>query len=599
MELQGQASQGVSTNPAAAYEQLAVEAANAHGLDPDLFTSLVKQESGFKPHETSNMGAMGLTQLMPGTAKALGVDDPYDPVQNIDGGARYFKQQLNHFGGDVGKALAAYNAGPGAVEAHGGIPPYAQTQHYVQTILNNAMARGTSYHPKDVVDTLPAGPENEQPEEPKPFSPTDPIEGGITVQEANERNVTFQNALNTGDNKKIFDSLDYNGKKQILDGFKEKYFDSNPKFNAMSPEEKQSTLDAYYKKYAGNPPSPFEHAQNFLNGFIDKSTADWTTLGKDMNNPEYAAGRGAGDIVSNLVAQGVGGLGGAVLGGLGGTAVEPGGGTVAGAVTGAKLGASALSGALSYVQDYNERLRTNPHEVGLNRNAHALVSAATMAAFPFLPEAKLVKGAAQTAGTMALGSLAHSAIDQKQLPEAAKDAATSAALGGAFHLTGAALGKVAEAFKGKSAPKEAPKVLQAEISNEPEAPKPTGIGEHLVSEAAKDPIAVKAAEKTLAKHHQQVIDTLSRLPESQHAAFIEAQNSKPNVKYAQAIVDKANEFKGQETQPKTYPQSLQHSENDQIESLLTMGLIRPVISLWPLTRHSRAKDIGFHSLGEA
>lgn len=115
------------------YVSLAREAAAKNGIPEDLFLTLVKQESGFKPSAVSSAGAIGLAQLMPGTAKYLGVD-PTDPVQNLDGGARYLKEQYDKFGRwDL--ALAAYNAGPGAVEKHGGIPPYKETQNYVKAIL--------------------------------------------------------------------------------------------------------------------------------------------------------------------------------------------------------------------------------------------------------------------------------------------------------------------------------------------------------------------------------------------------------------------------------------------------------------------------------
>jgi soluble lytic murein transglycosylase-like protein len=113
-------------------------AAKKHGIDPALLAGLVKQESGFNPNAGSPAGARGLTQLMPGTAAGLGVSNVLDPVQNLDGGAKYLRQQLDAFGGDVTRALAAYNAGPGAVQRYGGVPPYAETQNYVRIVQANA-----------------------------------------------------------------------------------------------------------------------------------------------------------------------------------------------------------------------------------------------------------------------------------------------------------------------------------------------------------------------------------------------------------------------------------------------------------------------------
>lgn len=112
----------------------AIRAAQAAGVDPDLFLRLVQQESSFRPNIVSPMGATGLAQLMPATAAELGVD-PTDPIQNLAGGARYLRQQLDTFGGDPYLALAAYNAGAGNVQKHGGIPPFAETQNYVSRIM--------------------------------------------------------------------------------------------------------------------------------------------------------------------------------------------------------------------------------------------------------------------------------------------------------------------------------------------------------------------------------------------------------------------------------------------------------------------------------
>ena len=110
-------------------------AARRHGVPEDLFLRLVRQESGWNPRARSHKGALGLAQLMPGTARLLGVD-PADPRQNLEGGARYLAQQFRRFG-SWRLALAAYNAGPGAVERHGGVPPYRETRNYVRVILGN------------------------------------------------------------------------------------------------------------------------------------------------------------------------------------------------------------------------------------------------------------------------------------------------------------------------------------------------------------------------------------------------------------------------------------------------------------------------------
>ncbi len=121
---------GVSEDMDAIFE----DAASCFGLSSRLLKAVAKAESNFNPKAVSKAGAMGVMQLMPATARSLGVSDPYDARQNIMGGAKYLKENLDRFG-DVRLALAAYNAGPNSVKKYGGVPPYSETQNYVKKIM--------------------------------------------------------------------------------------------------------------------------------------------------------------------------------------------------------------------------------------------------------------------------------------------------------------------------------------------------------------------------------------------------------------------------------------------------------------------------------
>lgn len=126
-------------NPAAAktVTDQVLEASKVSGIDPDFLNSVIRHESGFDPRAVSPKGARGLMQLMPATAAQLGVQDSFDPAQNIQGGTTYLKQLLDRYNGDAQKALAAYNAGPHRVEQYKGVPPYTETRAYVSNIIRD------------------------------------------------------------------------------------------------------------------------------------------------------------------------------------------------------------------------------------------------------------------------------------------------------------------------------------------------------------------------------------------------------------------------------------------------------------------------------
>jgi soluble lytic murein transglycosylase-like protein len=119
----------------APFSEAVADAAGQYGIDPSVITAVIVAESGGKAHAVSPAGARGLMQIMPATGRELGLVNPFDPRENILAGTRYLSRMLKRFGGDITLALAAYNAGPGAVRKHGGIPPYRETMRFVSKVL--------------------------------------------------------------------------------------------------------------------------------------------------------------------------------------------------------------------------------------------------------------------------------------------------------------------------------------------------------------------------------------------------------------------------------------------------------------------------------
>jgi soluble lytic murein transglycosylase-like protein len=128
-------------------EKMVREVAGRYHVDPALIRAVIETESNWDPEAVSSKGALGLMQLVPTTAQQMGVDDALDPKQNIDGGVRYLRMLLERYNGDLDKALAAYNAGPGAVDRAGGIPRYRETRAYVQKVTDSYFRPGSNRLP--------------------------------------------------------------------------------------------------------------------------------------------------------------------------------------------------------------------------------------------------------------------------------------------------------------------------------------------------------------------------------------------------------------------------------------------------------------------
>ena len=121
--------------PAQVLAPLLARASTRHGLPVNLLDRVIARESGRRPCAVSAKGALGLMQLMPATAAALGVSNPFDASQNVEAGSRFLRELITRYAGDLALALAAYNAGPGAVERHRGVPPFRETQNYIRAVL--------------------------------------------------------------------------------------------------------------------------------------------------------------------------------------------------------------------------------------------------------------------------------------------------------------------------------------------------------------------------------------------------------------------------------------------------------------------------------
>jgi soluble lytic murein transglycosylase-like protein len=137
-DLSGLTGKGSSSSESsnASFDNIIQKACQKYGVDTDLVKAVIQNESAYDPDAVSSAGAQGLMQLMPATAANLGVENPMDPAENIEGGVKLLRELLNQFGGNLTNVVAAYNAGAGAVQQYGGVPPYQETQTYVNRVLS-------------------------------------------------------------------------------------------------------------------------------------------------------------------------------------------------------------------------------------------------------------------------------------------------------------------------------------------------------------------------------------------------------------------------------------------------------------------------------
>ena len=133
--------------PSGRLDSIVSEAAERHNVDPELVKAVISTESGWNPQAISRKGAVGLMQLIPGTAQRFGVGNPFDPAQNVEAGTTYLKSLLDRYNGDLTKSLAAYNAGERAVDHSGGVPPFWETRQYVQKVTNAYFRPGSGRDP--------------------------------------------------------------------------------------------------------------------------------------------------------------------------------------------------------------------------------------------------------------------------------------------------------------------------------------------------------------------------------------------------------------------------------------------------------------------